>query len=138
MQPDFKRHVASSEAPVGRGPYPQALQAGPLVFVSGQGPLSPATNQPIAGDFSEQVRATFANVEKILAAAGLRLEHVVKVTVYLADLGNIPDFNKLYETLMPKPFPARTLVQAGLRGIDVELDVIAAHPGIAAWTAAQD
>jgi 2-iminobutanoate/2-iminopropanoate deaminase len=60
----------------------------------------------------------------------LGLEHVVKVTVYLTDIGRVPDFNQLYERLMPKPHPARTLVQVGLRGIDVEMDVIAVHPGI--------
>jgi 2-iminobutanoate/2-iminopropanoate deaminase len=137
MLPELKRTVASSDAPAGRGPFPQAVQVGPLVFVSGQGPLSTATNRPIEGDFAAQVRETFANLGKILEAAGLDLAHVVKVTVYLADLERVPEFNQLYEALMPRPYPARTLVQAGLRGIDVEMDVIAAHPGIAAWDAAQ-
>lgn len=133
MSADVKQPVASSEAASGRGPFPQALWAGPLLFVSGQGPLSRATNQPIEGDFAAQVRETFANVEAILRAAGLTLAQVVKVTVYLSDLARVSEFNALYEALMPKPFPARTLVQVGLRGIDVELDVIAAHPALAAW-----
>ena len=132
MPPELKARVATPQAPAGRGPFPQAVQVGPLLFLSGQGPLSPATNQPIAGGFAEQVRQTFANVEAILRAAGLGLEHVVKVTVYLADIARVPEFNSLYEVLMPAPFPARTLVEVGLRGIDVELDVIAAHPSIAA------
>lgn len=135
MLPELKRTVRSSEAPAGRGPFPQAVQVGPLVFVSGQGPLSPATNRPQEGDLEAQVRQTFANVEKILEAAGLSLAHVVKVTVYLADIQRVPELNRIYELLMPRPFPARTLVQAGLRGIDVEMDVIAAHPGLAAWDA---
>ena len=95
---------------------PQAVQVGPLLFMSGQGPLSPVTNQPIGAGFAEQVQQTFDNVEAILQAAGLNLEHVVKVTVYLADIGRVPEFNLLDERLMPKPYPARTLVQVGLRG----------------------
>lgn len=132
MPPELKTRVATPQAPAGRGPFPQAVQVGPLLFLSGQGPLSPATNQPIEGGFADQVRQTFANVEAILRAAGLGLEHVVKVTVYLGDIARVPDFNSLYEVLMPAPFPARTLVEVGLRGIEVELDVIAAHPSITA------
>ena len=138
MHLELKQSVMSSEAPAGRGPFPQAVQVGPLVFVSGQGPISRATNRPIDGDFSAQVRETFANLDNILAAAGLSLAHVVKVTVYLSDIARVPDFNRLYEVLMPKPYPARTLVQAGLRGINVEMDVIAAHPAIAAWAATRE
>jgi 2-iminobutanoate/2-iminopropanoate deaminase len=134
MPPELKSRVATAQAPAGRGPFPQAIQVGSLVFVSGQGPLSPATNQPIEGGFADQVRQTFANVEAILRAAGLGLEHVVKVTVYLADIARVPEFNNLYEGLMPAPLPARTLVEVGLRGIEVEFDVIAAHPSITAWT----
>ncbi|MEP7300716.1 MAG: Rid family hydrolase [Caldimonas sp.] len=128
MQPEFKRTVQTSLAPSGRGPFPQALATGPLVFVSGQGPLSPETNEPIVGSFEEQVQRTFANVAAILDAAGLGLAHVVKVTVYLTDLANVPTFNRIYERLMPAPLPARTLVECGLRGIDVEVDVIALDP----------
>lgn len=133
MQPEFKRTVVTAEAAAGRGPFPQAVKVGPLVFVSGQGPLSPVTNLPIEGGFAEQVQQTFKNVQAILGAAGLGLEHVVKVTIYLTDIDRVPDFNRLYEHLMPKPHPARTLVQVGLRGIDVEMDVIAAHPAIASF-----
>jgi len=123
-----KRHVTSHDAPAGRGPFPQAVRVGPLVFVSGQGPLSPQTNRPIEGDFAAQTRQVFANVGHVLQAAGLELAHVVKVTVYLSDIDRVPEFNTLYEAWMSQPFPARTLVQAGLRGIDVELDVIASQP----------
>lgn len=128
MQAEFKTTVSTPQAPAGRGPFPQAVAVGPLVFLSGQGPLSPETNQPIVGGFDEQVVRTFENVEAILGAAGLGLEHVAKITVYLSDIDNVPAFNRIYERLMPAPLPARTLVQAGLRGIDVELDVIAVHP----------
>lgn len=122
--------IFSERAPKGRGPFPQALRAGSLVFLSGQGPLDPQTNAPIAGGFKEQVERTFDNVVAILAAAGLTPESIVKITVYLSDLARIPEFNVLYEDWLGRHFPARTLVQAGLRGIDVELDVIAFDPSI--------
>lgn len=127
----FKEYIRAPQAARGRGPYPQALRVGPLVFVSGQGPLDPQENRPKGGSFDEQVRLTFHNVRAILAAAGLSLADVVKVTVYLSDLARVPEFNAFYEAEMPEPRPARTLVQAGLRNIEVELDVIAAdgkHP----------
>jgi 2-iminobutanoate/2-iminopropanoate deaminase len=124
----FKVAIHAPDAPAGRGPYPQALRLGPLVFVSGQGPLDPRENRPLGGTFAEQVRLTFENVRAILGAAGLSLGDIVKVTVYLSDLARVPEFNDLYSAVMPKPWPARTLVQAGLRNIDVELDVIAADP----------
>jgi 2-iminobutanoate/2-iminopropanoate deaminase len=128
MSAELKRTVRTPLAPSGRGPFPQAVSVGPFIFVSGQGPLAPETNAPIEGSFEDQVRRTFANVEAILAAAGAGLSHVAKVTVYLADIENVPVFNRLYEQFMPQPLPARTLVQAGLRGIGVEIDVIAIDP----------
>jgi 2-iminobutanoate/2-iminopropanoate deaminase len=122
---EFRSVIFTDEAPRGRGPFPQALRVGQLVFVSGQGPLDPAANAPISGSFSEQVDCTFNNLESILAAADLGFSDIAKITVYLSDLRYIPEFNAIYQSRIPAPFPARTLVQAGLRGIDVELDVIA-------------
>jgi len=129
---ELRSVVITEKAPKGRGPFPQALRVGQFVFVSGQGPLDPATNVPITATFSKQVHRTFDNLEAILAAAGIGLSDLAKVTVYLNDLEHVAEFNAIYESRVPAPFPARTLVQAGLRGIDVELDVIAIHPGSAA------
>lgn len=128
MQSELKRTIATTQAPAGRGPFPQAVTVGSLVFVSGQGPLLPETSKPITGDFAQQVQQTFANVEAILRAAGVGLQHIAKVTVYLSDIANVLEFNRIYERLMPAPLPARTLVEVGLRGIDVEVDVIAVRP----------
>jgi 2-iminobutanoate/2-iminopropanoate deaminase len=123
-----RQPILTDRAPKGRGPFPQALRVGQFVFVSGQGPLDPATNAPILGSFSDQVHRAFDNLEAVLAAARLDMSSLAKVTVYLSDLDNIPTFNVIYEKRVPSPFPARTLVQAGLRGIDVEIDVIAIDP----------
>lgn len=125
MMNESRSVIFTDKAPKGRGPFPQALRVGQMVFVSGQGPLDPIANAPIAGPFSEQVKRTLDNLEAILAAAGLGFSDIAKVTVYLSDLRHVPEFNAIYEARIPAPFPARTLVQAGLRGIDVEIDVIA-------------
>jgi 2-iminobutanoate/2-iminopropanoate deaminase len=122
---EFRSVIFTDEAPRGRGPFPQALRVGQMVFVSGQGPLDPVANAPISGTFFEQVDRTLDNLKAILAAADLGFSDIAKVTVYLSDLRHVPEFNAIYESRIPAPFPARTLVQAGLRGIDVELDVIA-------------
>lgn len=126
-----KQIVASKNAPKGRGPFPQAVRCGPMVFVSGQGPLSRETNAPITGSLADQAILTLDNVAAVLQAAGLGLENVVKATVYLSDLNRVEEFNEVYRKRMPEPWPARTLVAAGLRGIDVEIDVIAIDPDAA-------
>jgi len=123
-----KKTLASRDAPKGRGPFPQAMRCGAMVFVSGQGPLSPKTNTPIIGTFADQVTLTIQNIKAVLAAADLGLEHIVKATIYLSDLSYVEEFNDIYRRMMPEPWPARTLVSAGLRGIDVEIDVIAMDP----------
>jgi 2-iminobutanoate/2-iminopropanoate deaminase len=122
---DFRSVIFTDKAPQGRGPYPQALRVGQMIFVSGQGPLDPVANAPISGSFAEQVDLTFNNLKAILTADGLGFSDIAKITVYLSDLRYVPEFNAIYQSYIPAPFPARTLVQAGLRGIDVELDVIA-------------
>lgn len=129
----LKYTISAPSAPSGRGPFPQAVRTGSFIFLSGQGPLDPVTNAPISGSFAEQVQQTFLNVKTILAAAGLGFEHIVKLTVYLSDLDRVSEFNEHYKAQMPQPWPARTLVQAGLRQIDVEMDVIAVDPGQALY-----
>ena len=124
---DYKREAIFTEnAAKGRGPFPQALKVGPFVFMSGWGPFDKETNAPIQGDFEQQVRKTFDNISAVAVASGLGIEKAVKITIYLTDLANIPQFNEIYKEYFPDQhnYPARTLVQAGLRGIDVEIDVI--------------
>lgn len=119
-----KMVVHSDVAPKGRGPFPQALRYGGLLFVSGQGPLDPVRNEPIRGSFEEEVEQTLANLRAVVQGAGCDLSDALKLTIYLADLANIPRFNEIYARHFPEPRPARTLVQAGLRGIQVEVDAV--------------
>ena len=123
MKPE-KKPVHSDEAPKGRGPFPQALRYGNLLFVSGQGPLDPERSAPIDGSFEDEVEQTLANLRAVVKGAGCDLSDALKLTIYLADLANIPRFNEIYARHFPEPRPARTLVQAGLRGIQVEIDAM--------------
>lgn len=120
-----KQAFLSAESVCG-GPYSPALGVGDQVFIAGQGPISPETQQ-IAGDtFEEQVELTFNNVSYSLREAGCVLDDCVKVTAYLSDMANFDRFNELYKTKFSKPYPVRTTIQVVLwHHIQVEIDVIA-------------
>jgi 2-iminobutanoate/2-iminopropanoate deaminase len=120
--------VHSDDAPKAIGPYSQAIRAGNLVFCSGQIPLDPKTGEMIgSGDVRAQARRVMENLKAVLTAAGTSLGHVVKTTIYLADLGDFGAVNDVYGGYFPSTPPARATVQvAGLpRGAMVEIDAIA-------------
>lgn len=116
--------VSTSRAPAPGGPYSQAILAGDLLFISGQRPVDPDTGA-IREGFVEQSHAVLDNLVKVLTAGGSSPDHVVKVTVYLADLKFFGEFNSVYEQYFGSPYPARTTVGAQLRGILVEVDAVA-------------
>lgn len=119
-----KKVIFAPEAPKGRGPFSQAIQCNNLLFISGQGPLDPASSAPVAGTFESEVHLTIQNIRRIVAAANGDLNDALKLTVYLTDIENIPKFNEVYIQYFSEPYPARTLVQTGLRGIQVEIDAV--------------
>lgn len=106
------------------GPYSHAVVANGFVFVSGQGPVDPATGTA-PPEFANQVRQTMRNLVTILEAAGSTLDDVVKMNCYLTDLTRFAEFNDVYREFLPSGFPARTTVATGLLGILVEIDCIA-------------
>jgi len=109
------------------GSYSPGIVAGPLVFVSGQGPLR--GGEVVAGDAAAQVRLTLDNVVAVLAEAGASLSDVVRVGVYLQDLADFDAMDAVYREYFADPMPARTTVGAGLVDILVEIDCIALAPG---------
>lgn len=125
----MRRAVSSDSAPQAIGPYSQAVQAGSLLFVSGQIPLDPATGAMVEGDIAAQTRQVFANLGAILAAAGASFDQVVRTTVYLADMDDFVTVNEVYGTYFSAPFPARATVQAARLPKDarVEIDLIASR-----------
>jgi len=119
--------ISTEAAPRAIGPYSQAVRAGSLVFVSGQIPLDPATGAMIDGDIAAQTHRVFSNLRAILEAAGTSLDHVVRATVYLADMNDFAVVNEVYGSYFSSPAPARATVQAARlpRDARVEIDVIA-------------
>src|SRR5882672_3214370 len=98
----MKNIVATEKAPKAIGPYSQGVSAGTLVFVSGQVPIDPATQQVITGDIKVQTDRVLRNVQAILEASQLSMDHVVKCTVYLTDLGEFAAMNEVYGTFFKK------------------------------------
>lgn len=101
-----------------------------LLFVSGQGPLDPATHTIVSDDFAEQTRSTLANLLRVVEAAGGTKDDIVRCNVYLRDMTNFPTFNAIYREFFEtsRQFPARTCVRADppRDGVLVEIDCIAA------------
>jgi len=119
--------ISTTEAPGAIGPYSQAIKAGDFVFVSGQIPLDPASGALVDGGIGGQTHRVLKNLDAILRAAGTSFSHVVKTTVYLADMSEFAAMNAIYAEYFPAPAPARATVQAARlpRDVKVEIDVIA-------------
>lgn len=123
-----KKHVSTPQAPTPIGPYSQGVIAGGFLFLSGQIPIDPATNEVVPGDIEVQTEQVLQNLLAVLKEAKMGPENVVKTTVYMADLSQFPRMNEVYARHLGKEPPARSTIQAaGLpRGVSVEIDVIAA------------
>ena len=119
--------ISSSSAAAPVAAYSQAVEAGDLVFVSGQIPLNPENGELVAETIEAATAQSLRNVTRVLEAAGLGLEHVVKATVFIIDSGDYAGMDATYRTTGPEPFPAREAVfVAGLpKGARVEISVIA-------------
>jgi 2-iminobutanoate/2-iminopropanoate deaminase len=120
----MQEKITVADAPTPGGHYSQGIVAGPFVFVAGQGPLDVTTGSVPEG-ITAQTNQVLRNLEAILRGAGCSLANVVKVTAHLADLGEFDDFNAAYSEYFPEPLPVRTTVGSILKGILVEIDVIA-------------
>ncbi|MBT6163032.1 Rid family detoxifying hydrolase [Flavobacteriales bacterium] len=119
--------ISSSHAAAPVAAYSQAVSAGDLVFVSGQIPLDPESNELISDSIEAATKQSLRNVQRILEAAGLELRHVVKASVFLINTEDYTGMDATYKDIMPEPFPAREAVfVAGLpKGARVEISVIA-------------
>jgi 2-iminobutanoate/2-iminopropanoate deaminase len=109
-------------------PFSHALRAGDFVYVSGQVGVDPETRIVVGDTIEAQTEQCVRNLETILKAAGLTLDHVIKVNTHVTNLTDIPAYNKVYENLFSKPYPTRTTVQSGLGNYLIEIDVIAYAP----------
>ncbi|RPI95258.1 MAG: hypothetical protein EHM40_03690 [Chloroflexi bacterium] len=120
-----KQQISTKSGASPIGAYSQGIRAGDFIFVSGQGPLDPATGQLVLGTIEEQTRRVLENIKIILEAGGASMADVVKVSAHLSDVALFERYNKVYATYFPDPKPARTTVGSQLMGILVEIDAIA-------------
>ena len=123
-----KTDIHSDAAPAAIGTYSQAIVHKGLVFMSGQIPLDPATMELVDGDFEARARRVFDNLKAVAEAAGGNLNDIVKLTIYLTDLGNFATVNSVMADYFEQPYPARAaLGVASLpKGADVEAEAVLA------------
>ncbi len=121
--------IATEKAPGAIGPYSQAIHAGNLVFVSGQIPIDPATGNFAEGGIKELTRQSLTNMKNILEAEGLSMRNVVKTTVFLADIADFTEMNKVYAEFFEQPYPARSAVAIKTlpKNARVEIECIASE-----------
>lgn len=122
----MKKVISTTAAPKAIGPYSQAIEAGGMIFLSGQLPIDPATGTMSEG-VEAQTRQSFANIKAILAEAGCTVDHIVKTTVYLADMSLFAPMNEVYAQQFSGAFPARSAfaVKELPKQALVEIEVIA-------------
>ena len=117
-------------APKPRGPYSHAVRAGDFIYVSGQGPINPETNEFSFGSIQQETRLVLENVRRILEGAGASLQDVVRCGVFLADRNDFAAMNEIYAEFFGEAKPARTTVQVVLpmETMKVEIDCVAYKP----------
>ncbi|NDY95602.1 RidA family protein [Wenzhouxiangella limi] len=122
--------IQTDRAPAAIGPYSQAVRAGNTVYLSGQIPLVPGTGEVLAGDFEALTRQVFDNLAAVAAAAGGHLNDLVKLNIFLTDLGHFQTVNAIMAEYFSEPYPARAAVQVAAlpKGVPVEMDAVLVLP----------
>jgi len=118
-----KVSVSTEKAPPAIGPYSQAIKFGDLVVVSGQIPMDPASGEIVSGDIRTQTRQVLNNLAAVLDAAGTSLDHVVKTTVFIADMDDFADMNAVYAEFFKTTPPARACVEVSRLPKDVHVEI---------------
>jgi len=121
------RKAFTAEGAVSVGPYSHAIEAGNLLYLSGQTPIDATTGKLVEGDISAETKQCFVNLFAVLKAAGLTPDDVVKVNVFLTDMANFSAMNKVYKAQFSEPYPARTTIGVASLplGAQVEIEMIA-------------
>jgi 2-iminobutanoate/2-iminopropanoate deaminase len=126
------RQAIDAPGAVAIAPYSHAVEAGELIFLSGQTPLDSATGQLVGGDVAEQTAQCFRNLNSVLQAAGLTNDDVVNVQVYLTDMQDFAAMNEVYAQQFARPYPARTTIGVASlpMGARVEIGMVARRLGV--------
>jgi 2-iminobutanoate/2-iminopropanoate deaminase len=126
-----KKVIQTDKAPKAIGPYSQAVQAGNFLFLSGQIPLDLKTGKLIEGDIRQQAHQTLENIKALLESQRLKMEDVIKVTIFLKDMRSFNQVNEVYATYFSSSPPARSTVEVAElpRNAEIEIEAIALTPG---------
>lgn len=119
--------IVTNGAPASIGPFSQGIKDGDRIFVSGQGPVDPDTDNIVSDDIREQTEQILDNIAAILDAGDSSLDNIVKTTVFVTDMSNYDAVNDIYEEYMSDPYPARSAVEVSDLPIEigVEIEVVA-------------
>ena len=122
-----RRIIKTDQAPAAIGPYSQANAAGGFLFTAGQIPLDPATMEIVGTTAAEQAHQALANAKAVVEAGGLTLDDVVKVTVFILDMGEFANINEVYQTFFSGEPPARSVVEVSRlpKDVLVEIEMVA-------------
>ncbi|MEW9797965.1 RidA family protein [Alteromonas sp. CYL-A6] len=125
-----KSIIQTERAPQAIGTYSQAVKAGTTVYLSGQIPLVPETMEMVSDDFAAQATQVFENIKAVCEAAGGSTNDLVKVNIFLTDLGNFATVNEIMSRYFSKPYPARAAVQVSAlpKGAQIEIDGVMELP----------
>ena len=122
--------ISTSEAPKAIGPYSQGIVAGQFLFVSGQLPINPEDGAMVVGDIAARAEQVFSNLSAIITSAGGSMADIVKVTLFLTDLGDFQRVNEVYGQVFQSPFPARSAIAVSALplGSNIEAEAIVYLP----------
>jgi len=122
------KEIQTDDAFESSAPLSQAIRHGDTVYVSGNVPIDPETDEPVTDGIGAQTRQVLKNVEAVLETAGTSMDNVIRAGVFMTDMDAFGEMNEVYEEFMTEPYPARTAVKAEMASpdIDVEIDVVAA------------
>jgi 2-iminobutanoate/2-iminopropanoate deaminase len=123
----MKKVIQTDKAPKAIGPYSQAIQAGNMIFLSGQIPIDPKTGELTGGDIRQQTQQVLENIKGLLESQRLGMEDVIKVTIFLKDMGNFNQVNEVYAAYFSSSPPARSTVEVAKlpRNVEIEIEAIA-------------
>lgn len=119
----MKNVLSTPNAPAAIGPYSQGIQAGSMVFVSGQLPIVPETGKLLEGTVGEQTKQSLRNIENVLKEAGCTMQDVVKTAIFLRDMNDFAEVNAAYATFFQENPPARSCVQVARLPKDADLEI---------------
>jgi len=121
-----KSIIHTDQAPQAIGTYSQAVKVDNTVYISGQIPLDPASMQVVSGGIEAEITRVFDNLKAVAAASGGSLADVVKLNIYLTDLGNFPTVNEIMARYFAEPYPARAAIGVAAlpKGVGVEMDAV--------------